>query len=148
MFDVALFVPASLSVEYDDPFQPFAAFWNTPFVHGSYDKMTGPAVVKANAFALQLMLVCKCWHNIAISKLYRRLRVRSHRYCEPLARRLASPSREGDSSSPTLGCLVRRIDLIIDDLPLPGQGWETLRLYVEHMFSHLLNLQILQISSQ
>lgn len=147
IFDFVTLVPGALNFEYDDPFQPFAAYENTPLNSGSTRKS---AVRTANAFGLQIMLVCKCWHDLFGTRLYRHIHIRSHHYLADLVHKLAliSDGSVPGPNSPSLGSFVCRLDLAMRDLPWPGDGWEDVLLSIERLVELLPSLQILEISSR
>lgn len=146
VFDFATFVPGALDTEYDDPFQPSAALNNVAMNFRLVSANT-PSIRMTNAFGLQLMLVCKRWHDLFKAPLYRRLQIRNHRHLESLKNQLAMPPPgQASYSSPlSLGALVRRLDLVMKDLPWPGEGYEQVLSSMEDLFELLPNLQILEI---
>lgn len=151
IFDVVLHVPGSLDIDFDEPFQRNSAFWNTPLFTVTSQKITGRAALKANAFALQLMLVSKSWHDLAITKLYRHLQIRNHRHLPLINQKLASmiPSYglELATEHHALGSLVRRIDFSMDDVPRPSPTQGDFFSAVYTLLKLTPNIQIMEFIS-
>lgn len=147
IFDFALFVPAALDFVYGDLFETPSTFWNTPFQSEDNSAVLSRAVDKANLFALQLMLVSRYWHDVAIRKFYRHLRIRSYRHLERLIHRLASPCPVASPNSEAypLGLLVRRLDLVMQDVPFSNR--EEVFPVLDKVFVLIPNLQILELSA-
>ncbi|EIM82492.1 uncharacterized protein STEHIDRAFT_161029 [Stereum hirsutum FP-91666 SS1] len=167
VFDFATLVPGALNFEYDDPFQPSAAYENTPLNFGPNRRSARrsafsahpnvprnsnltrkPTVRTANAVGLQIMLVCKRWRELFGTRLYRHLHIQSCRHLDDLAHKLALPPQDSvpGSNSRSLGSFVSRLDLVMKDLPWPGEEWEDVLSGIEKLFEHLPNLKILEIS--
>lgn len=118
IFRFAAFVPGSLEINHDDPFDHLAVLPNTALAIPT--DFLFPSIRLSNANKLSFALVCKRWHDLVIPLLYETVHITRSQSLVQLRTTLVRSKEEASSGSadvPLLGSWTRRVNLAMTDLP-------------------------------